>query len=563
MPTADLRRSLADAGFTPGARHVPAVIAVLGGDDEDDALAAEKALARMGVPGAEAALSAVAAATPPLRGRLVRVVGRVAAVEPGPLVDRLVALLADDDLKASRNAILALGKIRDARVEEALLARWGVETRVPHRRSLADALGKIGSPRALAALTEAEADVDAQVARLGARSRARITRDESRETATTIHVERALPRAWPVVLQVRAGLEPVLADELADMGGRVLGKGVVGATLDGPLSRLFVARTWLDAGLRLPPVEPREGLAHAIAASIGSKPSRELLAALTEGPIRYRLAFADGGHHRALVWDVAREVTRRAPELVNDPREAPWEIAIDPSGGAVRVELRPRAIQDPRFAYRKRDVPGASHPTIAAALARVCGAKDDDVVWDPFVGSGLELIERARLGPYASLTGTDTSDDALAAARENLASAGVTATLARADARSRHVPGVSAIVTNPPMGRRVGTRETLGPLLDAFLENAARDLVPGGRLVWISAMAGTARRAERLGLDITLIRDVDMGGFTAQLQRFDKPKLAGPAGPSRGLGGRTARRGPAREDEAGDAGDAPEPRRRR
>ena len=36
------------------------------------------------------------------------------------------------------------------------------------------------------------------------------------------------------------------------------------------------------------------------------------------------------------------------------------------------------------------------------------GARADDVVWDPFVGSGTELVERALAGPYARLLGSDT-----------------------------------------------------------------------------------------------------------------------------------------------------------
>ena len=32
----------------------------------------------------------------------------------------------------------------------------------------------------------------------------------------------------------------------------------------------------------------------------------------------------------------------------------------------------------------------------SSALARAAGVQPQEVVWDPFVGSGLELIERAR-----------------------------------------------------------------------------------------------------------------------------------------------------------------------
>src|SRR5947207_4079330 len=58
------------------------------------------------------------------------------------------------------------------------------------------------------------------------------------------------------------------------------------------------------------------------------------------------------------------------------------------------------------FRSRVADVAAASHPTIAAALARVAGTAPDEVVWDPFCGSGAELVERGRLGS-ARLLGTE------------------------------------------------------------------------------------------------------------------------------------------------------------
>src|SRR5690606_6662202 len=107
------------------------------------------------------------------------------------------------------------------------------------------------------------------------------------------------------------------------------------------------------------------------------------------------------GPQRSLVWRVASEVTRLAPELLNDPTATTWDVLIDDE---LRVlELTPRKLEDPRFAYRVAEIPAASHPSIAAALAFVAEARPTDRVWDPFCGSGLELIERARLGPARAL----------------------------------------------------------------------------------------------------------------------------------------------------------------
>jgi 23S rRNA G2445 N2-methylase RlmL len=180
--------------------------------------------------------------------------------------------------------------------------------------------------------------------------------------------------------------------------------------------------------------------------------------------------------------------------------------------------------EDPRFSYRKRDVPAASHPTIAAALARVAGVQNDEVVWDPFVGSGLELIERALLGPYRRLIGSDLDSEALEAARENFASAGIRdAELVRANALEWTPEGVTLIVSNPPMGRRVARDGSIRNLLEQFTRHAYEVLRAGGRVVWLSPLPKlTASAAVRAGFEVARGPALDLGGFDAQIQIFRK-----------------------------------------
>jgi predicted RNA methylase len=209
------------------------------------------------------------------------------------------------------------------------------------------------------------------------------------------------------------------------------------------------------------------------------------------------------------------------PELVNDPTGSPWEAVVYEAPGAVRVELVPN-VPDPRFAYRTGDVPAASHPTIAAALVRAAGPRPGDVVWDPFAGSGMELCERALAGPYRSLVGSDLDAAALAVARANLEAAGAReVTLIQGDATRLRPPGPAPtlIITNPPLGRRVQRSAALGPLLDRFVEHASGLLAPGGRISWISPFPARTRTIAGVrGLTVALAREVDLGGFPAELQ---------------------------------------------
>ena len=179
-------------------------------------------------------------------------------------------------------------------------------------------------------------------------------------------------------------------------------------------------------------------------------------------------------------------------------------------------ELVPRGLADPRFAYRKRDVPAASHPTVSAALVRAAGVRADDLVWDPFVGSGTELVERAVAGPYAGLAGTDNDPRAIDAARENLAAAGVQrATLTLADATSFVPPRATVVITNPPMGLRVARSPAFVGMLERFVAHVAHVLPAGGRFVWLSPLpARSSRWAKDSGLSLRAAVKVDMGDFS-------------------------------------------------
>jgi len=395
------------------------------------------------------------------------------------------------------------------------------------RRALVEALGKIGGDDALAALRALDPAGDAELARRRDRALLMLDRDARRGDESEIVIDVPPPAPVLVRLHCRPALAPLLADSLP--GARAVGDAAVEIMLDRPWSALYASRLWSTAGIRVPLAsdDPRAIVDALVAA-------RPLLRAWTRGAIRWRLGFAHG-HKRAIVWRVAKDVAAAAPELVNDPTATTWDVLVDLAAPA--LELVPRRVPlpaqsgqregsfggfgDPRFTYRVADVPSASQPSVAAALAYVAGARANDRAWDPFCGSGVELVERARLGPYRALAGSDLSDDALAAARANLDAARVAAQLVRADART-HDPGeVELIITNPPLGSRL--RGDAPALLCDALPNLVRRLARGGRLVWITpAPKRTSPVAERLGLRRALALPVDLGGVRGQLERWDR-----------------------------------------
>jgi predicted RNA methylase len=533
---------MASPGFSPAARDVEPLFALLGGDDDSLTKHAARGLSRLGKDGAREAMRRFDAATPPLRGRLAALVGRIAVrVSERELAAWLEARLDDADPTTRRRAILAVGKLGAPDVSRKLLAAWEKGASLPELRTLATALGNVGGEAVIAALAT-RSGVDPELDRIVGEARLKIERRVLRREPSSIDARVSPREPLAVLLHVRAGLEQILLDELADRTARVAGRGRVELKWRGPLERLFRARTFLHIGFPLPPATVAAGGddIDAVADVIAGTDAWDVLSAVTRGPIRYRLEWADHGRRRSGTFRVAERVGERRPALVNDSTDAVWEFVVSErvvdGHSRLFVELWPRALVDPRFTYRRDVLPASSHPTLAAALARVAGRRADDVVWDPFAGAGTELIERARFGPYAALHGSDTDPRALAAARTNFAAAAITdAQLFVGDARTARPPEApSLVLTNPPFGHRVLERHEIEPLLVATLKNIRDVLRSDGRVAWVSPLPDvTAHVAERAGFFVALRQSVDVGGFPAEIQLL----RAGRATPERSRGG--------------------------
>jgi 23S rRNA G2445 N2-methylase RlmL len=422
----------------------------------------------------------------------------------------LLEALEDDDPKTRRAAARALGNLaKAADVTSALKKALAGAKHDDDKKALGLALGKAG--------------VEA-----GQTGRARLiaAREGARLAPGKIDVEHVLSKQR-LHFYARSGLEEVLKDEISKKT-RFVSPGVIEATLDGPLANALAYRTAIEVGFPLADRKASADLAADVSDALTSDEALGVFRDFTTGaPVRFRVAFARGGHQRSLVWKIAELIAAKTKDIVNDPKESTWEVVVDVAGPTLKITLFPRAYEDQRFTYRQVVVPASSHPTVAAALARIAPRDKHDVVWDPFCGAGAELIERARLGPYGRLFGTDLEKDAVEASKANAKRAGVERILVeKGDALDPLVPpdGVTVILTNPPMGRRV-QRGTHADLLDRFVERAFEVLVPGGALVWlVPEPRRTHAHAAKAGFVVERATAVDMGGFSAELSVYVKPK---------------------------------------
>jgi len=160
-------------------------------------------------------------------------------------------------------------------------------------------------------------------------------------------------------------------------------------------------------------------------------------------------------------------------------------------------------------------------------MARLGGRVNNEIVWDPFCGSGLELIERALLGGVQSIYGTDLSPDAIAISRANFAAAKVKSVQSKftccdfrdyAEVEGLGPKSVTLIITNPPMGRRIRI-PNMRCLFGDLFSVAAAVLKPGGRLVFANPLC-----IEPLdpSLKLEYRQVIDLGGFNCRLEMYLK-----------------------------------------
>jgi 23S rRNA G2445 N2-methylase RlmL len=446
----------------------------------------------------------------------------------------LVRLLQDPNEKIRRYAMTALPKIGAGAGEEGeLLSLLRTTTVEREKKFLGQALDKIGGTATLdvvagirGSLPQTEQKVKANLARRERPSAIRMDSTLSDFSRLRIH------------LRCRKGLEEIVRDEVNEYIAKrrkfrivEVRTGLVAITPVTPfsLADIYTLRCFATFGFVLGTVrssDPTESI-DALASVITSSLSKSLLATFTEGSIRYRLNFVSRGHQRGTVRLLANRAYAMCPDILNDARSAPWSVDIHPIRRGTSVELRPRLTPDPRLTYRQDDISAASHPPLAACMARLAGRARNEVVWDPFCGSGLEIIERALLGGVRSIYGTDLSPDAIAVSRANFAAAKIKAVESKfaccdfrdyATVEGLEPESVTLIITNPPMGRRIRVPNMRGLFADLFAV-AAAVLKPGGRLVFANPL-----RIEPIdpSLKLKYRKVIDLGGFDCRLEMYLK-----------------------------------------
>jgi tRNA (guanine6-N2)-methyltransferase len=228
-----------------------------------------------------------------------------------------------------------------------------------------------------------------------------------------------------------------------------------------------------------------EALAARVKVSKGARAGRRL---------KFRVIARMAGEHEFRRVDFQRAVERGLLERSDhtwrleegDAELELWATMID------REFFLTVRLSDDRMRHREYKAvhrPASLRSASAAALAWLASPRDDDVFLDPFCGAGTILIERAHLGRYRELIGSDRDAAAIAAARINVGSRYKPIRLENWDAAKMPLEdgSVSTIVTNLPWGITYGTHGENRKLYPRWFEEFARVLRSGGTMVILTA----------------------------------------------------------------------------
>ncbi|PXF59598.1 MAG: RNA methyltransferase [Candidatus Methanogaster sp.] len=131
--------------------------------------------------------------------------------------------------------------------------------------------------------------------------------------------------------------------------------------------------------------------------------------------------------------------------------------------------------------------PGAISPDMARAIVNLCEIRTNDLVLDPFCGTGGILLEAGMI--RARVLGIDAQESMVRGADMNLRSHGFEYQLASGDACNLPLKdgSVDAVVTDPPYGRSAVVRaESIESLYKNALPEIYRVMKVGGHAVVIS-----------------------------------------------------------------------------
>lgn len=267
-----------------------------------------------------------------------------------------------------------------------------------------------------------------------------------------------------------------------------------------------VSRDWRDLRQIAHTLQASDTLERALAIVVGQRGSG--------GKATFRVIARKYGTHQYRRMDVTDATIKAIQErygrryrLVED--DADVEIWINVLGSTVLCGVRLTDATMRHRTYKSVHLPASLRPSVAAAMTWLTEPRPDDLFLDPLCGGGTLLAERALLGDYAQLLGGDIDSSRVAASQEILRNVDARHWQVRTwDAGSLPLAddSVSAIATNLPFGKQVGSKQSVRQLYPRVFAEIARVLQPGRRAIVLSSEFDLVKNVVRNQPGLTIVR---------------------------------------------------------
>ncbi len=362
------------------------------------------------------------------------------------------------------------------------------------------------------------------------------------------------------------GLEPLLAEELAELGVPDAREGFCGVYVSGNSHELIYRLNYgsrLASRILLPLVafgcHNRETLYKAALrvdwnSVIPQGRTFAIDANVSHEKLRHSLFAAQVV--KDAICDQLREKRGERPSVqVRDP-DVQLNLFVHDAKGVISLDTSGAPLH--RRGYRARNVAAPLQETLGAAVLRLAGFRPEMSLCDPCAGGGTFLSEaylmatrtppaffRRRFGfeemagfdraswemvrrvaddgrvakSEARLVGCEVLREVYSICTENLTGCGARGVKVMcADFRRADLPRFDRIVTNPPHGLRLKGEEELYPQIGDFI----RDHLNADGEAWL--VIGEEGRPEAFGLKVVSTRRVSNGGQRCQIVRLSRAR---------------------------------------
>ena len=507
-----------DKRYTPGRKDLPELFATLSLGDKESCSIALKVLRRIQTDITQDLIKAMFIQSSTALAWLLRALGeRLEISNSEKILPHILPHLDAQDQRLTRYAVHALSRL-DTLPESIEAKLWKIlssgETSV--KKAVFETLRKAGTAKFLPELDKI--NLPAEFLQASAELRLTLNRKRPMPTSSLGH-QTDFKLTLPTSLECYPGLETLLAEacKVQHLSVTTTKPGLVTVGSGANWKDLWSVRLFdrLSFTCHVP-----LGSAKELAAKTYDVLFSEILAPLTEGIVSYRLDVSVATASRDFRTNFCTEIQRLSARFQNQTQQALWQIEIEEFKSGFKVTCSPSRSADPRFKYRQQAALGASHPTIAAALVALAQCNGNDTIWDPFAGGGTELIEACLAAKPRRLLATEGNTEAQELMRQRFFELQLTPPeIVACDAMQFHPKGVTKIITNPPLGRRLRNTDPLA-LGEKLLRHLAKESDYGVVLSWMNPSHRTlGPLAEQLGLRLERNFHVNMGGITLYMER--------------------------------------------